>query len=419
MSVPTASADLSPSLSARLNTFARVTVEAGLGLRAGQELLITAPVEALPLVRRITEYAYRAGALLVSVMYVDDETTLARYANASDASFDHAANWLHDGIARAYREGAARLGITGGNPALLAGQDPGKVSRANVAASKASRPALELITKHAINWCIVGAATPTWARAVFPGEPEEVAVEKLWDAIFTASRIDGPDPVAAWKEHGAHLQERAARLNAKRYKALRYSGPKTALEIGLADGHLWLGGGTTALNGVTCQPNIPTEEVFTTPHREHAEGIVRSTKPLSYQGTLIEEIEVRFEGGKVVEARAKTGQAVLERMLGTDENASRLGEVALVPHSSPIAASGILFQNTLYDENAASHIALGQSYSTCMEGGDAASTEALLGRGANESLIHVDWMIGSGSLDVDGVTASGKREPVMRGGEWV
>ncbi len=407
------------SFADRFDTFARVTVEAGLGLKPGQELVITAPVEALPLIRKVTEYAYRAGALLVTTMYVDDETTLARYRSAPDASFDHAAGWLHDGIARAYREGAARLGITGGNPGLLGGQDPAKVSRANVAASKAGRPAMELITKHAINWCIVGAATPSWARAVFPGEPEEAAVEKLWDAIFQASRIDGADPVAGWARHGGTLQERAAKLNAKRYRALRYTGPGTDLELGLADGHLWLGGGTTALNGVACQPNIPTEEVFTTPHRERANGTVVSTKPLSYQGTLIEEIAVRFEGGKVVEARAKTGQAVLERMLGTDENASRLGEVALVPHSSPISQSGVLFQNTLYDENAASHIALGQAYSTCMEGGDTAAPEQLGARGANESLIHVDWMIGSGQLDVDGVTATGEREPVMRGGEWV
>ncbi len=417
-SVSPALVDRAASFATRLDTFARVAVEAGLGLREGQELLITAPVEALALVRRITEHAYRAGASLVTAMYGDDETTLARYKNAPDASFDLAAGWLHDGIARAYREGAARLGITGGNPALLAGQDPGKVSRANVAASKASRPALELITRHEINWSIVAAATPAWARTVFPGEPDETAMAKMWDAIFTASRMDQPDPVAAWKQHSAHLKERAARLNARRYRALRYTGPGTDLEIGLADGHLWMGGGTTALNGVACLPNIPTEEVFTTPHKGRADGTVRSTKPLSYQGTLIEGIAVRFEGGRVVDARACTGDAVLERMLGTDEGAARLGEVALVPHSSPIAASGLLFQNTLFDENAASHIAMGQAYSTCLEGGENATPGELAARGANESLIHVDWMIGSGALDIDGLTASGEREPVMRAGEW-
>ena len=416
-SAPPAAAN-SSTLADRLDTFARVTVQSGLGLREGQELLITAPVDALPLVRRITEHAYRAGASLVTTMYTDDETTLARYQYAPEASFDHAATWLYDGIATAYRSGAARLGITGADPALLSRQDPAKVSRANLSTSKASRPALELITRHEINWCIIASATPAWAKVVFPGEPEEKAVEKLWNAILAASRLDADDPVAAWKQHSATLQKRAAMLNEKRYAALRYSGPGTDLEIGLADDHLWLGGGTTALNGIDCLPNIPTEEVFTTPHRERVHGTVRSTKPLSYQGTLIEEIAVRFEGGKVVEAHAKTGQQVLERMLGTDDGAGRLGEVALVPHSSPISASGLLFSNTLFDENAACHIAMGQAYSTCLKNGDTLSPEELRARGANDSLIHVDWMIGSGALDIDGVTAEGKREPVMRGGEW-
>ena len=407
------------SLAQRIDNFARVAVHAGLGLREGQELLITAPTEALPLVRRITEHAYKAGASLVTTMYTDDETALARYRFAPDASFETAPGWLYDGIAAAYRSGAARLGITGADPALLAGQDAKKVSRANVALSKASRPAMELITRHEINWSIVACATPAWAKVVFPGEPEEVAVEKLWAAIFSASRVDGDDPVADWKAHSANLQKRAALLNAKRYSALRYAGPGTDLEIGLADDHLWLGGGATALNGLACLPNIPTEEVFTTPHRERAHGTVRSTKPLSYQGTLIDEIAVRFEHGKVVDARARTGQEVLERMLSTDDGAGRLGEVALVPHSSPISASGLLFSNTLFDENAACHIAMGQSYSTCVKNGDTLTHEELAAHGANESLIHVDWMIGSGKLDIDGVTASGEREPLLRRGEWV
>ncbi|HEY0785076.1 MAG TPA: aminopeptidase [Acidobacteriaceae bacterium] len=413
------------SLAARMDRLAQVAVQVGLGLGAqgdiekGQELLVTAPLEALPLVRRVTEHAYRAGAVLVTTMFVDDHATLARYRYARDPSFDRAANWLHEGIADAYRTGAARLGITGGDPALLAEQDPKKVSRANLAASKASRPAMELITRHEINWSILAAATPAWARVVFPGQPEAVAVDRLWDAIFAASRIDSPDPVAAWKEHSASLQQRAAWLNAKRYHALHYRGPGTDLTIGLSDGHLWLGGGTVAGNGIACLPNIPTEEVFTTPHRDRADGIVTSTKPLSYQGTLIEEIAVRFAGGRVVEAHARTGQLVLDRMLDSDEGARRLGEVALVPHSSPISASGLLFSNTLFDENAASHIAMGQSYSSCLQGGDTMTAEELARRGANESLIHVDWMIGSSLIDIDGVTTGGEREPLMRHGEWV
>ncbi len=391
----------------------------GLGLARGQQLLITAPLDALALVRKVTEVAYRAGASLVTTMYVDDEATLARYRYAGEESFDVAAGWLHDGIAAAYRAGAARLGITGSDPALLSGQDPARVARANVAQSIAGRPAMQLITRHAINWSIVAAATPAWARAVFPGEPEGSAVAQLWDAIFAASRINAADPVAEWKRHSAALQARAALLNGKRYQALAYRGPGTDLRIGLSDGHRWLGGGTVAENGIACLPNIPTEEVFTTPHRERVEGTVTSTKPLSYQGTLIEEIAVRFAGGRVVEARAKSGQAVLEKMLATDEGAARLGEVALVPHSSPISAGGLLFSNTLFDENAASHIAMGQAYSSCVEGGDSMSPEELAAHGANSSIIHVDWMIGSGEVDVDGITATGTAEPLMRAGEWV
>ncbi len=283
----------------------------------------------------------------------------------------------------------------------------------------AYRPALELITNFAINWNIVCYATPSWARTVFPDLPEQEGVARLWDAIFAASRVDAPDPVAAWASHNAALHARTAHLDAKRYAALHFTGPGTDLRVGLADGHLWLGGSEPAKNGIVCNPNIPSEEVFTTPHLARVDGTVRSTKPLSYQGTLIEGIEVRFEAGRIVQSASRTGHEVLERVLGTDEGARRLGEVALVPHSSPISRSGLLFYNTLFDENAASHIALGQSYRTCLEGGTAATDTELAERGANSSLIHIDWMIGSGEVDVDGVTAAGAREPVMRGGEWV
>jgi aminopeptidase len=411
------------SFEQKLDRLAEVAVRIGLGLGAEgnpvQELVMSASVEALPLVRRITEHAYKAGAVLVTTLYSDEESALLRYQHAPDASFDSVAVWLQDGIAAAYRSGAARLAIAGGNPALLAGQDPAKVGRANVAFSKASKPAMELITRHEINWTIVASATPAWARAVFPDLPEAEAVSKLWDAIFAASRADQPDPVAAWQSHGENLKNRVDFLNAKRYAALHFRGPGTDLRVGLADDHLWAGGGTRAGNGVFCQPNIPTEEVFTTPHKDRVEGTVRSSKPLSHQGTLIQQIEVRFEKGRVVEARAKTGQEVLERMISTDEGAARLGEVALVPHSSPIAQSGVLFWNTLFDENAASHIALGQAYSTCLIGGESMTEEQLAAHGANSSLIHVDWMIGSGEMNVDGVTADGKEEPLMRKGEWV
>jgi aminopeptidase len=382
---------------------------------------MSAPIESLPLVRRITAHAYQAGALLVTTLYGDDPSILARYQYASDASFDVAPTWLQDGIATAFRNGAARLAIAGANPALLAKQDPSKVSRANIALSKASKPAMELITRHEINWTIVACATPEWAKLVFPDEPENIAVAKLWEAIFVASRIAVDDPVAEWKEHGVRLKQRVDMLNTKRFSALHFKSAdgSTDLTVGLADDHLWAGGGTTAGNGIYCQPNIPTEECFTTPHKDRVNGTVRASKPLSHQGTLIENIAVRFEGGKIVEATATAGEDVLNRLISTDDGARRLGEVALVPHSSPIAQSGVLFWNTLFDENAASHIALGQAYSTCLIGGEKMDAEQLAALGANASLIHVDWMIGSGEMDVDGVAADGTAEPLMRKGEWV
>ena len=403
----------------RLDRLAEVAVRVGLGLRPGQELVLTAPLDAAPLVRRITEHAYRAGASLVTPIYSDDEAVLARFRFGPDESFDAAPGWLFDGMAAAYRRGAARLAVVGDDPALLASQDPDKVARANRARSQAYVPALELIAGFAINWTIVSYATPAWARAVFPGEPEDVAVARLWDAIFSASRIDGPDPVAQWQAHNRALATRTAILNERRYAALHFRGPGTDLTVGLADDHEWQGGATTAKNGVLCNANIPTEEVFTTPHRDRVDGIVRSTKPLSYQGTLIEDIAVRFEKGAIVEATASSGAEVLAKVIATDEGARRLGEVALVPYSSPISKSGLLFFNTLFDENAASHIALGQAYSKCIRGGGAMSEADLVARGTNRSLIHIDWMIGSAEIDVDGVAEDGRAEPLMRGGEWV
>ena len=409
------------SFDQKLDRFALLAVQVGLNLQPGQELLITATLDMVPLVRRITEHAYKAGALLVVTTYSDDETVLARFHHAPDASFDHAAKWQADAIATAFAGGAARLALAGANPALLSGQDPAKVSRANIAASKASKPAMDLITRHAINWSILAAATPAWARLVFPALPEAEAMKQLWDAIFLASRATSDDPVAAWKAHSAHLHERVAYLNDKRFHALRFHSEdcETDLTVGLADDHLWAGGGGMAGNGVFCNANIPTEECFTTPHKDRVNGVVQASKPLSHQGSLIENIRCRFVDGKIIEATASKGEDALNRLISTDDGARRLGEVALVPHSSPIAQSGITFWNTLFDENAASHIALGQAYATCLVEGEHMDEATLEARGANSSLIHVDWMIGSAQMNVDGVAADGTSEALMRLGEWV
>jgi aminopeptidase len=416
--VPSTFASL--SFPEKLDRFAQLAVRVGLNLQPGQELVISASTEMMPLVRRITEHAYKAGAHLVTTLYADDETSLARFLYAPDESFDKAPKWLADGIAAAFASGAARLALAGANPALLAGQDPAIVSRANIAASKANKPAMELITRHAINWSILASATPAWAKLVFPGLPEQEAVAKLWDAIFTASRATSDDPIAAWKAHSKHLHERVAFLNEKRFHSLRFHSDDgtTDLTVGLADDHLWAGGGGEAGNGIFCNANIPTEECFTTPHKDRVNGHVRASKPLSHQGTLIEDILCTFEKGKITSATASKGEDVLNRLISTDDGARRLGEVALVPHSSPIAQSGILFWNTLFDENAASHIALGQAYSTCLIDGEHMDAATLAAKGANSSLIHVDWMIGSATMNVDGLAADGSSQPLMRAGEW-
>jgi len=401
-----------------LDRLGEVAVKVGLRLAEGQDLVMTAPIAALPLVRRITEHAYKAGAGLVTTFYADEETALARYRHGADASFDRASGWLYEGMAKAFAGNAARLAIAGDNPMLLADQDPAKVARANRANSTAYKPALEKIVGFDINWTIVSYPNPSWAKVVFPDLPEDVAVARLADAIFAASRVDQADPVAAWREHNARLHARRDWLNEHHFAALHFSGPGTDLTVGLGDGHFWQGGASTAKNGIECNPNIPSEEVFTTPHAARVDGVVRSTKPLSHQGTLIQDIEVRFEGGRAVSVRAARGEEVLTKVMDTDEGARRLGEVALVPNSSPISQSGLLFYNTLFDENAASHIALGQCYAKCFIDGGKLTPEEVAARGGNQSLIHIDWMIGSGEIDIDGIRADGGRVPVMRQGEW-
>ncbi|MGB3646803.1 MAG: aminopeptidase [Mesorhizobium sp.] len=415
----THSSDFSASIDPiKLDRLAEVAIKVGLQLQPGQDLVLTSSIAALPLTRKIVEHAYKAGAGLVTPIFSDDEITLSRFRYGSDAGFDRAAGWLYEGMAKAFDANAARLAVRGDNPSLLSEQDPAKVSRASKANSVAYQPALEKITGFDINWNIVAYPELAWARQVFPNDNDDVAVAKLADAIFAASRVDVEDPIGAWKAHNAALKSRTEWLNGQNFSALHFSGPGTDLTVGLADEHEWMGGASVAKNGVICNPNIPTEEVFTTPHARRIEGHVSSTKPLSYQGTLIDDISVRFEEGRIVEARAAKGEDVLKKVLDTDEGARRLGEVALVPHSSPISKSGILFYNTLFDENASCHIALGQCYSKCFRNGALLTPDEIARRGGNKSFIHIDWMIGSDKIDIDGLLADGRKVPVMRKGEW-
>ena len=404
--------------SEKIDKLAQLAVYTGLGLRPGQDLILTAPVEALPLVKRIAVHAYKAGAGLVTPLFSDGELTLARYKYANNASFDKAPDWLYNGIGKAFDNNAARMAIVGDDPMLLANQDSDKIGRANKANSIAYKPARERITRFNINWNIIAWPGAAWAKRMFPELSGTEAQSKLADAIFDASRVNTTDPVEEWKKHNEVLRKKCKWLNELDFASLHFNGPGTDLIVGLADGHEWMGGASIAQNGITCNPNIPSEEVFTTPHALNVNGSVCSTKPLSHQGALIDEIQVRFENGKITSAKASKGEEVLLKILDSDEGARRLGEVALVPNSSPISQSGLLFYNTLFDENAACHIALGQCYSKCFKGEENLSEKEILKRGGNSSMIHIDWMIGSRHIDIDGINSDGSRVAVFRKGEW-
>lgn len=404
--------------SEKIDKLAQLAVYTGLGLRPGQDLILTAPVEALPLVKRIAVHAYKAGAGLVTPLFSDGELTLARYKYANNASFDKAPDWLYNGIGQAFDNNAARMAIVGDDPMLLANQDSDKIGRANKANSIAYKPARERITRFNINWNIIAWPGAAWAKRMFPELSGTEAQSKLADAIFDASRVNTTDPVEEWKKHNEVLRKKCKWLNELDFASLHFNGPGTDLVVGLADGHEWMGGASIAQNGITCNPNIPSEEVFTTPHALNVNGSVCSTKPLSHQGALIDKIQVRFENGKITNAKASKGEEVLLKILDSDEGARRLGEVALVPNSSPISQSGLLFYNTLFDENAACHIALGQCYSKCFKGEENLSEKEILKRGGNSSMIHIDWMIGSRHIDIDGINSDGSRVAVFRKGEW-
>ena len=406
---------------AKLGQYAALAVHVGLNLQPGQRLFLgyNTPLEAAPLVREITARAYQAGARFVEVLWRDEELLKIQFQHAPRESFAEYPRWRAQAGLEFAERGDARLQIGGENPDLFQGQDPELVATLQRTALEALRPVSEYIMRSAQNWCVLAVPGQAWAAKVFPGLPPEAQVARLWDVIFDVCRVNTPDPVAAWRAHIAGLLARSAALNHRRYQALRFTGPGTELTVGLPSGHVWNSAQAVTPSGLTYTPNLPTEEVFTLPHRERVEGVVSATMPLSYAGTLIENIRLEFREGKVQSATASSGEAVLRQVLAADEGATRLGEVALVPQSSPLAQHGRLFYRTLFDENAASHIALGGAYKLSLNGGSAMSDDEFTAAGGNRSVVHLDFMIGSGSVDVDGVCDDGQVEPVMRAGEWV
>ena len=406
--------------------YGELAVRVGLNLRPGQRLLIIGPLasggvslEAAPLVRHVAAAAYRAGAPLVEAIWGDELLQLTRFDRASPGSFGECSAWFPAALTQHAVAGHAFLSIYANDPDLLRGRRPDDVGALQQSTSFAFRPFREHLSRNATNWTVIAAGTAGWAARVFPGQAPDDQLARLWEAIARMCRLDRPDPIAAWEAHLAALAARRDYLNDRRYASLAYLGPGTDLTIGLPAGHTWVSGRSATAGGAVFAPNLPTEEVFTMPHALRVNGTVRSTKPLSYGGSLIQGMSFTFSEGRIVRHAAERGEAVLGQLLATDEGARRLGEIALVPHSSPVSQSGLLFYNTLFDENAASHFALGSAYKFTLEGGEGMTDERFAAAGGNRSAVHVDFMIGSGELDVDGVRADGAIEPLMRHGEWV
>ena len=407
-----------------LKKYAEAVVRVGLNLREGQRLIITnatargVPPAGREFVHEVTKAAYDAGARYVEAIWGDEEMLRIRLENAPDNSFDEYPTWQIDALMNMIEKGDALLSISANDPDVYMGLDSDRVTAMQKAHLEKYGPVSAKVSRNAMNWCVVAAASPTWAAKVFPDLQPKEAQEKLWQAIFETTRATLPDPVAAWQEHIQNLKKRSSYMQAKNYSALYYQGQGTDFTLGLPRGHKWISAQSLAENGVVFTANMPTEEMFTLPDRHRAEGRVSATMPLSYAGTLIEDFSVTFENGRIVKVNARKNEAILQKLVDTDEGSTRLGEVALVPASSPIAQRGHLFYNTLFDENASCHIAIGRAYRFSLIGGEELTDEEFISAGGNVSLNHVDFMIGSPQMDIDGIQQDGTREPVMRQGEW-
>ena len=407
-----------------LQKYAEVIVKVGLNLQKGQRLIITnsrlrgVSIIAAPLVREVVRAAYQAGARFVDVIWSDEEGLRIRLQNAPRESLMEYPKWQITAQMDMIEHGDALLTILADDPDLMSGFDPESVAFLQKTHLENYKPVGTAVSRDAINWCLAAASSPAWAAKIFPKLEAEQAEKKLWKAIFETTRVDQDDPIKAWEKHIKNLAARANYLQVKQYSALHYRAPGTDLTLGLPHGHRWVSARMPAENGVDFTANLPTEEVFTMPDRRRAEGTVRATLPLSYGGALIEDFSITFENGRAIKVNAKKNEAILKKLIETDEGAAHLGEVALVPASSPIAKRGHLFYNTLFDENAACHIAIGRAYRFSLTGGEKLSDEEFLAAGGNNSLTHVDFMIGSPKMDIDGIKEDGSREPVMRKGEW-
>ncbi|TVY04384.1 aminopeptidase [Cohnella terricola] len=402
----------------RLEQYAALAVEVGVNVQPGQQLCIISPISAAEFVRAAVKRAYEIGAKYVQVDWSDEEVSRSRLELVSEETLSYFPTWLTDSRVKMAEEGTAFLHVVAENPDILQGVDPKRIALSTKAQQTAMQPFRRFTLNNICAWSIVAYPTQPWANKVFPELAENDRVNALWEAFFAAARVNEENPIEHWREHAATLSAKAKWLNEKKYKELKYRAPGTDLTIGLTDGHLWTRAGGTNAAGTAFIPNIPTEEVFTSPHRDKINGTVSSSKPLNYGGKLIENFSFTFKDGRIVDYSAEKEYDTLKQLVETDDGSHYLGEIALVPHRSPISDTNLIFYNTLFDENAACHLAIGFGFPFCIEGGLAMSKEQLGDKGINHSLTHIDFMIGRADLDIDGITEDGTVEPIFRNGNW-
>jgi aminopeptidase len=401
-----------------LEKYAELIVKVGVNVQPGQEVFVIANTEMTTLARLIARKAYEAGSANVQVDWSDEALTRLKYEHAPDELFTRFPEWEVAKRDAFLDKGAAFISISSPNPDLLKDIDPKRIGNYQKTAGKALERFRRYMQSNKVSWTVVAAATKDWAVKVYPDAGPEEAVSKLWEAIFKAVRLHAEDPVQAWKEHDATLHEKVKILNNKKFHKLHYIAPGTDLTIELPENHLWVGAGSINEKGIPFMANMPTEEVFTAPHKHGTNGYVSSTKPLNYGGNVIDRFKLTFENGRIVKVEAEQGQEILQQLVDSDEGSHYLGEVALVPHESPISQSNTLFFNTLFDENASNHLAIGSAYAFNLADGQSMSKEELEQKGLNHSLTHVDFMIGSAEMDIDGIQEDGTVVPVFRKGNW-